>query len=163
MLYERGCTKALQRYKRAISLFSIGAWYLSSLRERQMFWQSTKLILNIKHRQWFRRPADFLPGPPPPLPLFYTTVFSATFNSTGLCSCSTYRQSSVLFFATNSALNRGNLANAGDKLMSQALCDSDRAFFATIEDCCCREAEDFLIFSISSSSPSLNGIVFEES
>ena len=154
MLYERGCTKALQRYKRAISLFSIGAWYLSSLRERQMFWQSTKLILNIKHRQWFRRPADFLPGPPPSP--FHTTVFSATFNSTGLCSCYTYRQSSVLFFATNSALNRGNLANAGDKLMSQALCDSDRAFFATIEDCCCREAEDFLIFSISSSSPSLH-------
>ena len=82
---------------------------------------------------------------------FHTTVFSATFNSKGLCSCSTYRQSSFLFFAMK-GLNRGNLANAGDKLMSQALCDSDRAFFATIEDCCCREAEDFLIFSISSSS-----------
>ena len=70
MLYERDSTKAVQRYKRAISLSSIGAWYLSSLRERQMFWQSTKLILNIKHRQWFRRPADFLPGPPPPLSPF---------------------------------------------------------------------------------------------
>ena len=111
MLYERGCTKALQRYKRAISLFSIGAWYLSSLRERQMFWQSTKLILNIKHRQWFRRPADFLPGPPLPLS---TQLYSAPRSIPQVYVA--VPQSSVLFFATNSGLNRGNLANAGDKL-----------------------------------------------
>ena len=98
----------------------------------------------------------FARTPPPPFP-FSTQLYSAPRSIPQVYVA--VPQSSVLFFATNSGLNRGNLANAGDKLMSQALCDSDRAFFATIEDCCCREAEDFLIFSISSSSPSLFKVI----